>query len=60
MIDVDYDREAIVDAVRVSIANGRPARDDVYGDGTAGVQIAELLSSVPTSIDKHLSYVDGR
>jgi UDP-hydrolysing UDP-N-acetyl-D-glucosamine 2-epimerase len=58
-IDVPYDRDAIVEAVKTSIANGRHERDDIYGDGTAGVKIAELLSSVPTSIDKHLSYVDG-
>ncbi len=59
VIDVPYHRDAIVDAVRRSIANGRPERDEIYGDGTAGLKIAELLSSVPTSIDKHLSYADG-
>jgi UDP-hydrolysing UDP-N-acetyl-D-glucosamine 2-epimerase len=59
VIDVPYDCEAIIDAVRASIANGRYERDEIYGDGTAGAKIAELLSSVPTSIDKHLSYVDG-
>jgi len=59
VIDVPYEREAIIEAVNRSIANGRYERDEIYGDGTAGLKIAELLSSVPTSIDKHLSYVDG-
>lgn len=59
VIDAPYDRLAIVSAVATSMANGRYARDEIYGDGTAGMQIAELLATVPLSIDKHLSYVDG-
>jgi UDP-hydrolysing UDP-N-acetyl-D-glucosamine 2-epimerase len=58
VIDVPYDRAAIVEAVKVSMANGHFKRDDIYGDGSAGVQIADLLSSVAFSTDKYLSYID--
>jgi UDP-N-acetylglucosamine 2-epimerase len=58
IIDVDYDRSAIVAAVSRQITNGRYARDDIYGDGTAGTKIADLLERVPLTIDKHLSYAD--
>jgi UDP-hydrolysing UDP-N-acetyl-D-glucosamine 2-epimerase len=59
VIDVPYDRRAIIDAVERQIANGRHARDEIYGDGTAGTKIADLLESTPLTIDKHLSYADG-
>ena len=59
VIDVAYDRRAIIDAVARQIANGRHARDEIYGDGTAGTKIADLLERVPLTIDKHLSYADG-
>ena len=58
VINVPYEREAIVAAVKKSIAHGRYPSDEIYGDGTAGAQIAELLATVPLSIEKHLSYVD--
>jgi GDP/UDP-N,N'-diacetylbacillosamine 2-epimerase (hydrolysing) len=58
VIDVAYDRRAIIDAVERQIANGRHARDEIYGDGTAGIKIADLLERVPLTIDKHLSYAD--
>ena len=58
VLDVTYDRRAIIDATERQIANGQHARDDVYGDGAAGVRIADLMESLPLCIDKHLSYVD--
>jgi UDP-hydrolysing UDP-N-acetyl-D-glucosamine 2-epimerase len=57
-IDVDYDRFAIIGAIEASIAKGRCEPDEIYGDGTAGSKIAELLAVTPLSIEKHLSYVD--
>jgi UDP-hydrolysing UDP-N-acetyl-D-glucosamine 2-epimerase len=59
VIDVPHDRRAIIDAVRNQIANGQHKRDEMYGDGTAGIQIAMLLENVPLSIEKNLSYADG-
>ena len=54
--DVDYDRAQIRRAIQTHIDNGRPAADHTYGDGTAGVQVAELLASQPLRIEKHLRY----
>jgi UDP-hydrolysing UDP-N-acetyl-D-glucosamine 2-epimerase len=58
VIDVNYDRATIIDAIEASMANGRYEVDEIYGDGTAGIKIAEILATAPLSIDKHLSYVD--
>lgn len=56
VIDVDYERGQIQAAIRKHIDTGRPAADHTYGDGTAGVQVADLLATQPLSIEKHLRY----
>ena len=56
VIDVDYDRDRILAAIRGHVANGRPAPDLLYGDGTAGRRIADLIARVPLSIEKRLTY----
>ncbi len=56
VIDVDYDREQIVQAVRQHLQHGRPERSALYGTGQAGVRIAELLATVPLRTDKRLTY----
>jgi len=58
VIDVPYDRQAIIDAVQQHLKNGRYERDDIYGDGTAGLSIAEILATAPLTIEKHLNYVE--
>lgn len=59
VIDVPYNRRSIIAAVERQIANGPHKRDDLYGDGTAGAKIADLLESESLSIEKHLSYADA-
>ncbi len=56
VIDVDYDKEAIKQAIKTQIANGHYSPDKIYGDGTAGTQIADILAKVPLSIEKILMY----
>jgi len=56
VIDVDYDRGRIGDAVRHHLANGRPSPDCLYGDGNAGQRITDLLASVPLRVEKRLAY----
>lgn len=56
VIDVDYDRGAITVAVRTHLVNGRMPPDRLYGDGKAGERIAELLATVPLSVEKRLTY----
>lgn len=57
VMDVDPDRRQIADAIRAQMAHGRYAPDPVYGDGRAGERIAALLSELPLTIEKYLSYV---
>ncbi|HUS56235.1 MAG TPA: UDP-N-acetylglucosamine 2-epimerase, partial [Thermohalobaculum sp.] len=45
VIDVDYDRGAIGEAVRTQLAHGRYASSTIYGDGKAGPRIAEALAT---------------
>ena len=56
VIDVDYEKEAIVKAVRSQLANGSYSSVAIYGDGHAGKRIADLLAEVPLSIDKRITY----
>jgi hypothetical protein len=45
-----------MEAARMQLSHGRFPSDPVYGDGQAGPRIAELLASVPLSIEKRLAY----
>jgi len=56
VIDVDYDRTQIAAAIRRQAERGRLPADLLYGDGTAGPRIAELLAKAPLTIEKRLTY----
>lgn len=60
VIEVGYDAEAISDAIHSQVAHGPYEREVIYGDGTAGRQIAEILAEVPLSIAKRLTYLEHR
>ena len=54
--DVEHDRAAIADAIRVHMRNGRVPADHLYGDGRAGMRIADCLSSAELRVEKRLTY----
>jgi UDP-hydrolysing UDP-N-acetyl-D-glucosamine 2-epimerase len=54
--DVDYPRQEIKKAMANILSQKRPASDDVYGGGDAGVQIANLLAELPLRFHKTISY----
>jgi UDP-hydrolysing UDP-N-acetyl-D-glucosamine 2-epimerase len=56
VIDVEYDRFAITSAINAHLSNGKIAPDPIYGDGHAGVKIADLLAEAPLTIEKRLTY----
>lgn len=56
VVDVDYDRASIMEAIRYHLRNGRPSRDPLYGDGQAGQRIAELLARAELTIEKRHTY----
>lgn len=58
VLDVEHDRRAILSAIRSHLAHGRFPCDSLYGDGKAGERMAELLATIPLSIEKRLHYPD--
>jgi UDP-hydrolysing UDP-N-acetyl-D-glucosamine 2-epimerase len=56
VVDVPHDRNAIMAAVRNQIQHGPYQSDPIYGDGKAGIRIAEILSSVKVRVQKGLAY----
>ena len=55
-IDTDYDSQKIMEAIKRQLKNGRYGSDSLYGDGQAGENIANILATVPLSIEKRLTY----
>jgi UDP-N-acetylglucosamine 2-epimerase len=56
VIDVDYDRGQIAEAIQTHLSNGKNSTDFTYGDGRAGERIADALATQPLSIEKRLAY----
>jgi UDP-hydrolysing UDP-N-acetyl-D-glucosamine 2-epimerase len=56
VIDVDYDRHQIIDAVDRQLAHGRYPGVDLYGAGDAGTRIADLLATAPLAVEKRLTF----
>ncbi len=56
VIDVDYDRAAIMRAVETILSSPRPQGVPLYGDGRAGERIARVLAEVPLKFTKRLMY----
>jgi UDP-hydrolysing UDP-N-acetyl-D-glucosamine 2-epimerase len=56
VLDVDYERKAIAEAIREQMIRGRYPQSHLYGDGRSGERIAEVLSEVSVGIEKQLTY----
>ncbi len=56
VIHVGHDVDEIFEAIRTQISHGPYARDPLFGDGTAGEQIAETLAQVRPVVQKKLHY----
>jgi UDP-hydrolysing UDP-N-acetyl-D-glucosamine 2-epimerase len=56
VIDVGHDKAEIVAAVRSQIEHGPYPPSSLYGDGTAGDQIASVLAQCALDTDKRLTY----
>ncbi len=56
VVDVGYSRDEIARAIAGVLAAPRPAPDRLYGDGSAGVRIADLLATRPLTVQKRLTY----
>jgi UDP-hydrolysing UDP-N-acetyl-D-glucosamine 2-epimerase len=56
VIDVGYEADAIYEAIGRQLDHGRYPPSLLYGDGKAGIRIAELLATEPLTFDKQLTY----
>lgn len=56
VIDVAHDRTEILDAINTQAAVEKRESDLIYGDGSAGRQIAEAIATTEVSIEKSLTY----
>jgi UDP-hydrolysing UDP-N-acetyl-D-glucosamine 2-epimerase len=52
VIDAGYDQAEILAAIKKQLAHGPYPSAPIYGDGTAGQQMAEVLATVDVSIQK--------
>ncbi|HET6410136.1 MAG TPA: UDP-N-acetylglucosamine 2-epimerase [Chthoniobacteraceae bacterium] len=56
VIDVEYNRHQIRDAIREHMNDAKKKPSTIYGDGSAGPRIAALLHKLPHKIEKRLAY----
>ncbi|WP_031427735.1 UDP-N-acetylglucosamine 2-epimerase [Flavimarina sp. Hel_I_48] len=56
VIDVPYEKEAIAAALHKAVQGGRKKRANHFGDGHAGVKIAEILATIPLRYHKTITY----
>lgn len=56
VLDVDYNKEAIIAAINKILIDGRSDGSSVYGGGNAGNEIADLLAKVPLQFHKTIMY----
>ncbi len=56
VIDVARERSAILSAIRQQLAHGPYEPAHLYGDGRAGVRIADVLATTPLHVQKRIQY----
>jgi UDP-hydrolysing UDP-N-acetyl-D-glucosamine 2-epimerase len=56
VVEVRHDAAAIADALRDQAAHGRYPRSALFGDGTAGKRIADVLAVASPSVQKQLRF----
>lgn len=56
VLHVDYDANEIFNAISFQINHGKYTNSCIFGDGKAGLKIADILSKHPLTIQKKLTY----
>lgn len=56
VIDVDYNRTEITNAIQKQLSIGRYPQDTIYGNGHAGEKIANILATTPLHFTKRITY----
>ena len=58
VLEVPHERALVVEAIRTQLAHGPYPRSTLFGDGTAGRQVAEVLARVRPEVQKQLLLPD--
>jgi UDP-hydrolysing UDP-N-acetyl-D-glucosamine 2-epimerase len=58
VIDVPHEADTIYRAIERQLNHGRYPRSLMFGDGSSGKRIADILATTPLRIEKSLSYLD--
>ena len=58
VIDAPHNAEAIYRAIERQVAHGRYPRSLMFGDGSSGKRIADILATATLRLEKSLSYLD--
>jgi len=56
VLDAGHGRDEINSAIQKQLSHGRYAMEPIYGDGSAGPQIAAILSTCEVEIQKRIQY----
>ena len=56
VVDTKHDKKLVIDAVKHQISHGSYPSDHLYGDGNAGLRIAEKLATLVLNVQKHIEY----
>jgi UDP-hydrolysing UDP-N-acetyl-D-glucosamine 2-epimerase len=56
VIDADYDRNSIADAINNRMSCGKFASEPIYGDGNAGPRIADIIATAKFELNKVITY----
>ena len=56
VIDVNYNENKILEAIKFQIQHGKYSSENIYGDGNAGKNIANLLSEIELTFKKEITY----
>ncbi len=57
VIDTEYDYKKIVNAIKTQITKGRYPSENIYGEGNAGLKIANILANLENlSTQKSINY----
>jgi UDP-hydrolysing UDP-N-acetyl-D-glucosamine 2-epimerase len=58
VIDAPHNTETIYRAIERQVAHGRYPRSLMFGDGSSGKRIADILATASLQLEKSLSYLD--
>ncbi len=56
VLDAPYEAGAIAGAIRTQVQHGRYDRASIYGDGSAGVRIADILARTSPAVQKRMTF----